>query len=535
MAQIDLPVNKVYSVQTRFGNMNAQFLGFRLSGVFEEGNEYRPDLTSGLNLEGTVFLARDESIDIDYSYSPLEYIGSQPTYDTPNGNFYVQRYAETAMRFGYIQNGQYVPIVAGGGNMQLLFSLCFLYDDAGNTIITPLWNWTYDAEDTNIKVALPTAAQFGYFSQYYTLDDSNRFPYRSYDPTVDKKANSEGMDRTERDDDPYVDDSGQHTESGGGGGSYDNRSDDVDFPDLPRLSATDTGFITLFNPSLSQLQNLANYMWGSLFDITTWKKIFADPMDAILGLSIVPVSVPDGGNVAVKVGNIATNVSMNKAGSQYVEVDCGALNLKEYFGAYLDYDPYTKVDIYLPYIGVRPLSVDDVMKKTVHVKYHVDILSGACCAYIKCGNSVLYTFVGQASCSIPITGKDWTNVINGTLSIAASIGTMVATGGATAPSAIGSIAATSLNVVKPQIEKSGAMSGMGGMLGNQKPYLIITRPRQAVPSRQNAFLGYPSFITSSVRQLSGYTEFESIRLENIHATDQELKEIDQLLKSGVIL
>ena len=327
---------------------------------------------------------------------------------------------------------------------------------------------------------------------------------------------------------------GGETDPGGGTGTFDDETEPIDFPSLPTLSAVDTGFITLFNPSASELKALANYMWGSLFDISTWKKIFADPMDAILGLSIVPVAVDDAGPGTVTVGNISTGVSMNKAASQYKEVDCGSLNILEYWGAYLDYDPYTKAELYLPYCGTHPIAVDDVMGKEVHIKYHVDILSGSCCCYVKCGTSVLYTFAGQCSCSVPITGNDWTNVVNGALSIAASIGTMVATGGATAPMAAGAIASTAVNSMKPTVEKSGSLGGMAGMLAIQKPYLILTRPRQALPKDQNKFSGYPSFINKKLGSVTGYTEVESIHLEGIQATDSELAEIENLLKSGVI-
>lgn len=333
--------------------------------------------------------------------------------------------------------------------------------------------------------------------------------------------------------DPYA--PGGETATGGGTGTFDNTGDDIDIPSIPTLSAVDAGFITLFNPTLSDMNTLASYMWSDpLFDVAAWKKIFADPMDAILGLSIVPVAVPDGGTKTVKVGNISTGITMPYAASQYVEVDCGTLSIEEYWGAYLDYDPYTKAELYLPYIGTHPIAVDDIMGKSVHVVYHVDILSGACCAYVKCGSSVLYTFLGQCSSSIPITGDNWTNVINGALNIAGSIGSMVATGGATAPMTAGSIASTVVNQMKPTVEKSGSLSGTGGMMAVQTPYLILTRPRQAMPSEQNVFMGYPSFITSLLSDLSGYTEIESAHLTGIPATNAELSEIETLLKSGVI-
>ena len=336
------------------------------------------------------------------------------------------------------------------------------------------------------------------------------------------------------DSDPFASGAGSSSTTGGGTGDFDLSSDAVDIPGLPTLSAVNAGFITLFNPTVKQLSDLASYMWSDLFDVATFKKIFADPMQAILGLSIVPVSVPNGGERIVTVGNISTEISMTTASSQYVEVDCGTINVNEYWGAYLDYAPFTKAEIYLPYIGIHPLSVDDIMGKPVHVVYHVDILSGACCAYVKCGDSILYSFLGQCASSIPVTGNDWTNVINGVLNIAGSVGSMIATGGASAPTEISVIASTAVNSLKPSVEKSGAMGGTGGMLGVQTPYIILTRPRQAVPSSQNVFTGYPSFITTKLADLSGYTEVYKIHLENIGATEDELNEIESLLKSGVI-
>lgn len=352
-------------------------------------------------------------------------------------------------------------------------------------------------------------------------------------------------------DDPF--EPGGVSGEGGGTGDFDGDSDSIDFPGLPSLSASDTGFITLFNPSLSQLRDLASYMWTGLFDVNNFKKIFADPMDCILGLSIVPVLVPNGGTKEVKVGNIPTGVHMTVAGSQYVEIDCGSINVKEYWGAYLDYEPFTKCEIYLPYIGTHVISADDVMNKTVSIKYHVDILSGACTAYVKCGNSILYEFIGQCSASIPICGNDWTNVINGVITIAGAIGTMVATGGAAAPTAAGAaataathrqlvnihesqtIASAAVNSLKPSVEKSGAMAGTGGMMALQKPYIILTRPRQALPKSQNYFTGYPSFITEVLGTLSGFTIVEHIHLEGIPGTNEEAVEIENLLKLGVIL
>ena len=340
-------------------------------------------------------------------------------------------------------------------------------------------------------------------------------------------------------DDPY--NPGGSSGPGGGQGSFDPSGDDVTIPALPTLSALSTGFISLFTPTIAELNNLSSYMWNNdLFSLDTWKKIFANPMDAILGLSIVPVAVPSAGQVDVTVGNISTGVSMTKASAQYVTVDCGSVTIPEYWGAYLDYDPYTKMELYLPYIGIVPVKADDIIGKQIHVAYHVDILSGACCAMVQCGNSILYTYNGSCAMQIPVSGVDMTTAISSVISATASVAAMLATGGAGSllggAITAGAITNTANSVMnaKPTVQHSGSMTGPGGQLGVQTPYFIVTRPRQCVAENQNNLVGLPAFFTVTLGDVSGYTEVEDIHLSGIPATVDELQELENLLKGGVI-
>ena len=385
--------------------------------------------------------------------------------------------------------------------------------------------------DYRYAVTKPTSNTFGYVTLYF----NNNFGIRLMNelPSCFTEIFS-GSKPFKPTNDPYA--PGDITDKDGGNGDFDATSDPVDIPPLPTISATDTGFLTLFNPTLSNIRDLAAYMWANpLFDVNAYKKILANPMDAILGLSIVPCAIPATNSKNVTVGNIPTGVSMPVCDSQYLSIDCGSINVNEYWGAYLDYSPYTKAELYLPYCGIHPIDIDDVMGKAVKVVYHVDILTGACVAYVKCGDSVLYSYIGQCASSIPVSGSDWTNMINGIINASTAIGSMAATGGLTAPMAASTIATTAVNTIKPSIERSGSLSGTGGIMGNQVPYLILTRPRQALPELQNQFSGYPSFISSYLGDLVGYTEVDSIHLEGIPATGAELNEIESILKGGVIL
>ena len=334
------------------------------------------------------------------------------------------------------------------------------------------------------------------------------------------------------DSDPY----NPNGEPAGGGGENQN-SDEMQDETLPTISASDTGFVTLYKPSISQMNALASYMWGTL-DLEVFKKIFANPMDVILGLSILPGIVPSGGSSTVKVGNIDTGISMTKVGNQYVKFNCGSVSIKKKWGAFLDYSPYTKAFIYLPFIGVQPIDADEIMGKTVSVTYNIDVLSGGCCAFIKVDNTTLYSYIGQCACSVPVTSRDWSTMINGVLGAVSSVtGTIGNIASGNIAGAISGVASVAQNVMgaKPSYQRSGSMGGMGGMMGIKTPYIIIERPVQAVPGYQNQIIGYPSFITRLIGNFKGYTEIEQCHLENIPCTKDELNEIESILKSGVIL
>ena len=332
--------------------------------------------------------------------------------------------------------------------------------------------------------------------------------------------------------DPY----NPNTNPGGGGGEIQ-PSDSITDPALPTISSVDTGFITLYKPSISQLNNLASYMWGSL-DLDIFKRVMQSPMDAILGLSILPGIVPTGSSSNVKIGNVDSGVSMPKVSSQYVKFDCGTITVKRKWGAFLDYSPYTKAYLYLPFIGIRSIETDSIMGVAIQVKYNIDVMSGACCAFVIANGTTLYTFIGQCSCSVPVTGRDWTNMVNGVLGAVSGVAS--AAGSAASGNLLGAVsgiasAASSALSAKPTIEHSGNMGGMGGLMGIKRPYIIIERPVQAVPGYQNEIIGYPSFVYKYIDQLSGYTEFEQIHLEGLPCTSEELSEIENILLTGVIL
>jgi hypothetical protein len=422
-------------------------------------------------------------------------------------------------------NGNYVQCYAGSTYFYRANGTTVNYINVGNTGYV---NYGQEVNIVEFYNGSEWVYTFGYLEDQ--PDPSTLVSYTIYATSTDKNLLLQWINGIDIDITVFP---GNPSGIGGGGGSFSTTSDDISIPSLPTLSAVSAGFITLFAPSTAQLNSLAAFMWSSSFDLDTFKKLFADPMDAIIGLSIVPVAVPVSGSSSVKIGFIDTGVSMNLASSQYATINCGTLTPAEYWGSALDYSPYTKFSIHLPYIGTRELNTDDIMGKAIQVVYNIDILSGACTAMIKCGGSVLYEFSGACATSIPVTGQNWTQLITSCIQLAGA-GIAVAASGGSAAGLLPSTA-NAVMAMKPNIQRTGAVSGSAGMLGVQQPYLIWELPRQSLAKNYNKFVGYPSNITALLSTLTGYTQIESVHLKNIPASQTELAEIETLLKEGVII
>ena len=306
-------------------------------------------------------------------------------------------------------------------------------------------------------------------------------------------------------------------------------------PATPPSHNISSSFYTLFVPTSSQLDALATFLWSPAWTLDGFKKIFANPIDVIIGLMIMPKIVTPTLQKELYIGNIPSGVTMYYVSNQYVYVDCGTIKIPNYYRAYLDYDPYTKIDLYLPYIGTQPINADEVMGKDVHIYYSIDLLSSACVAFVEVDSTVLYNFTGMVGASIPIVGNDWSTMVNGVLSVVVA-GAAVATKG-TSPVASGIAAGVSMSnaALKQNISHGSKISSAAGLMGIQVPYVIITRPRQALPMDSSRFYGHPYHATAIMGNLSGFTKVLYCHLENIPATADEVKEIESLLKEGVYL
>lgn len=343
--------------------------------------------------------------------------------------------------------------------------------------------------------------------------------------------------------DPYQTIDGESAIPGGGS---------VGVPGLPGVTATSSGVIGLFAPSASQMQLLADYMWtdfggtGTTTEdilkeiVEALKRSISNPLDYVVGLNIIPSQgLSIGGSSTIRFGFVNSNVSMPRLTNQYFTVDCGSLSFNTLCGdTFLDYAPYSKFSIYLPYIGVKDVDANDFVGHTISVMYRGDVVTGGVTAYILKDGSVMYQYSGCCALNVPLTADGWGSTIAGAVQIATSVVAGGIAGGAAGVAASAAKGAASVaanpSLLSPQVMRSGAVSGGAGCMGVQYPFVIREAVRFHSTSGFNTVSGYPAYYYKSLSNVHGFTTCLDVHLTNIPGTQGEIAEIERMLKEGVI-
>lgn len=227
-------------------------------------------------------------------------------------------------------------------------------------------------------------------------------------------------------------------------GGFDNDSDIIAIPvssDTGVASqSVGKGLITIWNPTVDEVADIGQYLyatdWGDAL-YQGFRDFFVKPLESAISLHVLPIR-PTRSSAKKKImfGPHNSSVSSYQVINQYSTMDMGRLKIEPYWDSYLDYNPFTKIQIFLPFIGTQDLDADIVMGKTIGVRYKFDVLTGACVAFLYTMEdntpSIFAEFVGESAMQIPLCSSDYSRVIGGVIQAAATVvtGRMV-TGSAT--------------------------------------------------------------------------------------------------------
>lgn len=302
------------------------------------------------------------------------------------------------------------------------------------------------------------------------------------------------------------------------------------------ISGASNGLWTIYNPTLSEVQQFGGWLWSeSLIDQII--RQFNNPIEAVIGFMSIYCTPITGDRKVIKAGYLSSPVSAKEVTNQYVTINCGQVEVPEYYHTAVDYTR-SKVEIFLPFIGIVPLDCSVVTGSTLEVIYRIDVLTGTCLAQIKVikqnSDAVMYTYPGNCAVQLPLTASTYTGMVGaimGAISGGFALG-MGDVGGGIKKLGDGLVSGMS-NL--SGTAKSGNLSSNAGALGIRIPYLIITHPTVYDAMIYNQFYGYPSNVYQRLSAMSGFVRVKDIHLDSISCTDQELEMIYAKLKEGVII
>lgn len=347
-----------------------------------------------------------------------------------------------------------------------------------------------------------------------------------------------------------------------GPGAFPDESNNADLtdPNASGIDASNSGFITLYNPSKSAIQQFNNFLFsGSITDAiaNSLKKLIADPIDYLVFIAMVRFkpNTPDPTMQEIKFCGISSGVSSRVITPQATWIKYQSRHIDRAFLGFEDYNPFSKCSIRLPYIGWRELNIDEVMDSDVKVAYNVDCMTGTCVAQVHIYrekrsylagqsskgdtkiNDNMYEFTGNCFEMLPLNATDFRGLFGSIMQTAVGVASGVASGN---PIGVANAVIGGASSAKVGVEHSGNMSASAGYFGDQDVVMRFERPIQSLPENYANLQGMPSNVT--VKKIAniignGYCEFEpeSLILDGmVDATKDEIEEIRSLLAAGMI-
>lgn len=342
-------------------------------------------------------------------------------------------------------------------------------------------------------------------------------------------------------------------------GITDPETGQTTFPSI--IPESGPGFIHVYNPTPAEFVAFGSWLWVTYADATI-DKILNNPFDGVIGAHELYATPNRGGTDNIRSAFLVCPTTAALVPNRYSEIDCGTVIVPEFYGNYLDYSPYSQAYIYLPFIGINEVSIDDIVGHAVNIRYRVDSYSGSCIAMIfvaKDGyQNLCYQFAGSCSVEVPMAGGSQAAIKAGMMQAEAyARAAMVSAGGhllggigsalmgslGGALSSVAGIAGDYANAKagveaarvanKSSVQHSGQFGASHGAMGQKIPFIIIRNPIQVKVVNYNDDYGYPAHKRVIIGGCTGYLRVREVNVISAHATDDEKAAIEALLKNGV--
>lgn len=290
-----------------------------------------------------------------------------------------------------------------------------------------------------------------------------------------------------------------------------------------------SNFCNLYGMTADALSQVANIVTSDTTILTEFKEYFASALECLVSAYWLPVSVATSGST-VKIGNFDTGVSAGLVTTGYYHT---LVTLTPpWKNNYLDSDAYTKMFLYLPYVGCVELGVSDFLRGSIQVQVCVDEKSGGITYVVqKTGsNQIIATYTGNCITKLPISTykQDVGATVNGAVSLVdniASVGSSIAgiaslegitnlgasIGGVinSVMGAVGSGVNLAMTAMKRTPSCFGGMTGLSaaGFPFSNSVILVTLSTGYTDPiTAKTSVCGLPVFQTRPLSQFTGYVQ-----------------------------
>ena len=316
----------------------------------------------------------------------------------------------------------------------------------------------------------------------------------------------------------------------------------IEIPDIPSPNIGNIPNIVLpnigrgnavYEMNYAKLKEFNDKMYSNniLQKIADFKfNIFGNPVDYLISLHEIYIDPLNDADNEIYLGFYGLDIQAPVISQRYQKLNCGKIDLTNYGKDYYKYAPYTTLKIYLPFIGIVDININDFADGFIECEYVIDVYTGVCvCTLYSIKDNKLFKNQYTANCiaQLPVsyTSESFTsNMIKGAISGGISGGGVGAGIGALSGALSGGV----------NISSTGHLEGSAGAMSYKKPFIIITMPEYKDIENKSIFRGVPVYTTKKIGEVKGFCKCIDIRLQS-SCNLNEYNQIINLLKEGVIV
>ena len=279
-----------------------------------------------------------------------------------------------------------------------------------------------------------------------------------------------------------------------------------------------------------ELKKLAQFLWTSDF-FDNILLVNNSPIENIISLkALIGTVATTGSSQSLALGNVTTTANVTPC-NESITINVGSITLPRKYNNFLDFEPYTKVQIYLPFYGCAMLDSSLVIGRTISIKYIIDVITATAKIKIIHDNKTLYEFKTTCGSDLPITSSNRASVEMGYLSSGVGMGISIASG-----NVLGGLA-SGLSMAQSQYHSStsGNVSGVLNFHDSRMITVLVDRPVYTELKNFNKTHGRVCNLSKTLRDLKGFTKCaENVQIA-FNCLDEERTMIIEQLTNGVII